>query len=112
VFAGLPEVADNTSSTVALFPGTIASAWACRNDIVAVGDISLRWMVPVTVAAGFCGATLLLVTPAHSFDPVIPWLLLLATFTFAFGVRAGENPRRTMRLGPDAVLAIQFVIAT
>ena len=111
VCAGLPEVAANASLHRRVVPGTIASTWACRNDIVAVGDIGLHRMVPVTVAGGLCGATPLLVTPAHLFGLVISWLLLLTTLTFAFGVRAGEIPRRTVRLGPGAVFAIQFVIA-
>ena len=32
---------------------------------------------------------LLLATPARLFDVVMPFLLLLATLTFAFGARAG-----------------------
>ena len=42
---------------------------------------------------------------------VIPWLLLLATLTFAFGARAGAALRRTVRIGPATLLAVQFVIS-
>ena len=31
VLAGLPPIAANASSTVALFPGTVASTWAYRD---------------------------------------------------------------------------------
>jgi hypothetical protein len=111
VFVGLPAVVANASSTVALFPGTIASTWAYRPDLASVGDIRLRAMLPVSVAGGFCGALLLLFTPAHLFDMVIPWLLLLATLTFAFGAQAGAALRRAVRIGPATLLAVQFVIS-
>jgi uncharacterized membrane protein YfcA len=111
VFAGLPAVVANASSTVALFPGTIASTWAYRRELVGVAGIPLGWMLAVTVAGGFCGALLLLFTPAHLFDVVIPWLLLLATLTFAFGARVGAALRRAVRIGPATLLAFQFVIS-
>ena len=111
VFAGLPPVIANASSTVALFPGTIASSWAYRRELTDVAGIRLRLMLPVTVAGGFCGALLLLVTPPHLFDVVIPWLLLLATLTFAFGARVGGTLRRAVRIGPATLLVVQFVIS-
>jgi uncharacterized protein len=111
VFVGLPPVIANASSTVALFPGTIASAWAYRGELIGIGSIKLRWMLLASVAGGFCGALLLLVTPPHLFDLVIPWLLLLATLTFAFGARVGTALRRAVRIGAKAVLVIQFLIS-
>ena len=111
VFAGLPPVAANASSTVALFPGTVASAWAYRSGFVDVGEVRLRWMLPVTVAGGLAGAILLLGTPTHVFDQVIPWLLLLATLTFVFGARLGAVLRRVVRVGPATLLVIQFLIS-
>jgi len=111
VVAGLPPVVANASSTVALFPGTIASTWAYRRELASVGEIRLRLMLPVTVLGGFCGAVLLLVTPAHLFDLVIPWLLLLATLTFAFGARVGTALRRVVRIGPATLMVVQFVIS-
>jgi uncharacterized protein len=111
VFVGLPPVVANASSTVALFPGTIASTWAYRRELASVGEIRLGPMLPVTIAGGFCGALLLLFTPTHLFDIVIPWLLLLATLTFAFGVRMGTALRRVVRVGPATLLVIQFVIS-
>jgi uncharacterized membrane protein YfcA len=111
VFAGLPPVVANASSTVALFPGTIASTLAYRRELASVGVIRLRLMLPVTVLGGFCGAVLLLVTPAHLFDLVIPWLLLLATLTFAFGARVGAALRRVVHIGLATLMGVQFVIS-
>ncbi len=54
---------------------------------------------------------MLLATPAGLFDTVIPFLLLLATLTFAFGDRAGIALRRIVRVGPGIFPVLQFVIA-
>jgi uncharacterized protein len=111
VAAGLPSVVANASSTVALFPGTLASTWAYRRKFIQPTTLRLRAMLPISLAGGFLGAVLLLATPARLFDMVIPFLLLLATLTFAFGSRAGLALRRVVRLGPRAVLPLQFVIS-
>jgi hypothetical protein len=53
----------------------------------------------------------LLATPTRLFDVVIPFLLLLATLTFAFGARAGLALRRVVRVGPAGLMALQFLIS-
>jgi uncharacterized protein len=111
VAAGLPPVLANASSTVALCPGTIASTFALRRDFAPVEGIGVRTMLPISLAGGLAGAALLLATPARLFDAVIPFLLLLATLTFAFGARAGLALRRVVRVGPGALPVIQFAIA-
>jgi uncharacterized membrane protein YfcA len=112
VLAGLPPVTANATSTVALFPGTVASSFAYRNDFgVGDGPIRLTLLAPISLAGGLAGAMLLLATPAHLFDVVIPWLLLLATLTFAFGARAGLALRRFIHIGPRALPVVQFVIS-
>ena len=65
VLAGLPPIAANATSTVALFPGTLASTWAYRDDLRGIGGISLRVLLPISVAGGLLGAMLLLVTPGR-----------------------------------------------
>ena len=111
VFAGLPPVIANASSTVALFPGTLASTFAYRRDLSGIGGFSLAVLAPISIAGGLLGAILLLATPAHLFDLVIPWLLLLATMTFAAGARAGMVLRRFVRIGPRALPLGQFAIS-
>ena len=56
VFTGLPPVIANASSTVALFPGTLASTWAYRRELTGTVDIRLRWMLPASIAGGLCAA--------------------------------------------------------
>jgi len=111
IMAGLPPVLANASSTVALFPGTVASTYAYRHEFRRESGVRVRTMLPVSVAGGLLGAALLLVTPARVFDAVIPFLLLLATLTFAFGARAGLLLRRFIHVGPGATLPLQFLIA-
>ena len=113
VAAGVPAVAANASSTVALVPGTLASAWAYttgpyRRGLVGFGGVRFRALLAASVAGGFAGAVLLLSTPAAAFDSIIPWLLLLATLVFAFGQRLGAVLRARVRLGRGAALAVQF----
>ena len=41
---------------------------------------------------------------------MIPWLLLLATLTFAGGRKFGDWLRRYVRIGRTALLVIQFIL--
>jgi uncharacterized membrane protein YfcA len=52
-----------------------------------------------------------LATPARLFNAAIPFLLQLATLTFASGERAGLALRRVVRVGPGSLPGTQFVIA-
>ena len=84
LFAGVPPVPANATSTVALWVGVTASGGAYRNRL----DISRRVMLPLvatSIAGGVIGAFLLLKTPAHTFMHVLPWLMLAATVLFVFG---------------------------
>ena len=111
VFVGLPSVAANASSTVALLPGTIASAWAWRRDFRPFEGIPLRTMILISLGGGLVGAVLLLVTPQHAFDVLLPWLLLIGTLAFAFGRPLGAVLRRRVRIGPGAVTGAQVPLA-
>jgi uncharacterized membrane protein YfcA len=111
IAAGVPSVAANASSTVALFPGGAASAWAYRDGLGAVGAASLKSLLLITFAGGAIGAMLLLYTPVTIFDVVLPWLLLLATLALSLGQKLGERLRRRWHIRPAAVLTIQFALA-
>src|SRR5213083_839368 len=87
VFTGVPSIVANATSTVALFPGALASAWAYRDDFKAIDKIPLKPALAVSIAGGVTGALLLLFTSQKTFDVIIPWLLLAATVVFALGPR-------------------------
>lgn len=110
IAVGVPSVRANASSTVALYPGGVASVWAYRHGLGPVANIPLKQLLYVTLTGGACGAVLLLATPTKAFDMVLPWLLLIATVALAFGNRIGEVLRRYCHIQPEMVLAIQFIL--
>jgi uncharacterized membrane protein YfcA len=75
---GLPPVTANASNSVALWPASLASAWAYRRELA-----RYRQHLPrLTLAAflgGALGGGLLLVTSNALFARLVPWLLLTAT---------------------------------
>ncbi len=84
LFAGVSPVAANATNTIALWPGSVASAVAYRREL---GDVK-RELVPLGTASlvgGIVGSVLLLRTSDHTFVLLIPWLLLFATLLFSFG---------------------------
>ncbi len=112
IAAGLPATAANASSTVALVPGTLASAWAYRDRMQGIGALSLKALLIVSAIGGLIGAVLLLVTPTRTFDVVLPWLLLVAFLMLAFGPRLRLwLDRHGHRIGPRWALFGQFLIA-
>lgn len=110
ILAGVPSVAANASSTVALFPGAVTSAWVYRHDLGGIGGLSLRLLLGCSLAGGLTGAILLLSTPVSTFDGLVPWLLLIATLAFTFGGRLGAALRRRMRIGRIPALGLQFLL--
>jgi hypothetical protein len=111
VFTGVPSIVANASSTAALVPGILASAWAYREDFRKSVNFPFWPLLIMTLAGGIVGALLLLYTPQRTFDSVIPWLMLAATLLFTFGARLTPILKRTFHIGPVAVVVIQFFIA-
>jgi uncharacterized membrane protein YfcA len=111
IFIGVPAVIANATSTVALLPGSFASAFSYRKGVASVEGISLRTLVIVSLIGGTAGAILLLVTPESIFVSLMPWLLLFATGMFAFGKNIGMALKRYIHFGFGALLGSQIVIA-
>lgn len=81
IFIGLPSIAANATSTVALLPGTMGSAAGYRQNI---GPVTrwLRLFAPVSLVGGLLGGILLVQTPSRIFDWLVPFLILFATILF------------------------------
>jgi uncharacterized membrane protein YfcA len=88
--AGLPATVGNASSTVALFPATLASAWAYRHDVQPLDGVGTGALLTLSLLGGLTGALLLLSTPERAFTLIVPWLLLAATIALALGPRLGH----------------------
>src|SRR6202050_1100602 len=68
IFTGVPSIIANASSTLALLPGSTASACAYREDFHKTEGFPVRAMLIVSVGGGITGALLLLFTPQKTFD--------------------------------------------
>jgi hypothetical protein len=80
--AGLPPVTANATNAVALWPASLAGAWAARASLRPLG----RYLIPLLLAGlagGLLGGLLLLAGGDDVFRVLIPWLLLAATALFA-----------------------------
>ena len=107
ILAGLDARAANLTSTVALFPGQIATAYAARDELRPTGGIGSGWLVGISIAGGAFGAMLLLTTPASVFAGLVPWLVLVATAIYAWSNFA-PRPVRARRIGPVGFGAAQL----
>ena len=87
VFAGVPPLAANATSAVAVSPGYLGSTLGFRPELRQLPAPMLLREVAVAAIGGLIGAGLLLLTPAKLFAGIVPWLLLLATALFALGPR-------------------------
>ncbi|HWE45121.1 MAG TPA: sulfite exporter TauE/SafE family protein [Caulobacteraceae bacterium] len=109
MFTGMDARAANITSTVALFPGQVATGLTGRKLVEGAEGLSFRMLVILSLAGGVVGALLLLSTPASFFALLVPWLVLFATGVFTWG---SFFPRKNARvLGPWAAGAAQFGIA-
>lgn len=110
IYAGINPVVANASSTVALFPASLTSAWKLRQDTGSFAGVSMVWMIVLTFLGGCLGAILLLYTPSKSFSFLVPWLLLTGSLAFAFGKQAGTWLRARIHIGSMLVLTGQFLL--
>lgn len=117
IFNGILPIPANATSTVALWPGSVASISAYRNKM----PWGIRILVPlvaVSLVGGMLGALLLLRTPQDTFLHMVSYLFLAATLLFTFGNRISNrlqqmiqrSSHRSMGLIVTAALA-QLLIA-
>ena len=90
---GVPPVVSNASNAVALWPGSLAGAWAFRRELKRFAK-SLPMLSVVAFIGGTAGGLLLLQTSNEAFSVLIPWLLLAATVLFAFSSQISALVKR------------------
>jgi uncharacterized membrane protein YfcA len=111
LWAGLDARAANITSTIALFPGQVTTALAGRAQVSGNAQLTVRELIVLSLIGGVVGAILLLLTPSHFFERLVPFLVLAATAIFAWG---SFRPRKTdvpVHLSRRALMASQFTIA-
>jgi uncharacterized membrane protein YfcA len=64
----------------------------------------------ITFTSGLLGSLLLVATPTHAFDLIIPWLLLIAFLAILFGKRAAEALRSRVTIGTRTLIAAQALL--
>jgi uncharacterized protein len=79
---GVPPIAANATSTVALWPGSISSMLGYRRELAGARTWAQRFAIP-SLLGGIVGAALLLLTSEKRFAELVPWLVLGATILFA-----------------------------
>lgn len=94
---GLTPTVANATSTVALWPGSLAGYWGFRSAIGPARLWLFRWLLP-SLLGGLLGAYLLLWTPERRFAELAPWLILFATLLFGFGQLSTRSPETQTNL--------------
>ncbi|MGE0241150.1 MAG: sulfite exporter TauE/SafE family protein, partial [Parvibaculaceae bacterium] len=87
IYTGVPPVAANATSAIAVFPGYLGGAIGFKNEIAAYDGKRLLRIVVFTAVGGLMGSALLLVSSNEAFSVMVPFLLAAATLAFAFGDR-------------------------
>jgi uncharacterized membrane protein YfcA len=81
IFLGLPAIAANATSTVALLPGALASLFGYRQEVREHRHWLKTLFLP-SLVGGAIGSVLLLRTPEKTFELLAPILILFATILF------------------------------
>ncbi|MBN8242552.1 sulfite exporter TauE/SafE family protein [Nitratireductor aquimarinus] len=102
VYTGVPVVAANATSAVAVFPGYLGGALGFRSELAAFDRSRLLRIAGLTAIGGLIGSLLLLVSSNEAFSLVVPFLLAAATLIFAFGARIQTWARRHGSGGGEA----------
>lgn len=110
LYAGVPPIMANASSTVALYPGSLAGAWEYRAFLKPLDKVPMQGMILTTFVGGCLGAWLLLNTPSANFSQMVPWLLLIGSVVFAFGKDLGMFLKKRVVIGRTTVLFVQFLL--
>src|SRR5512142_1436250 len=79
---GLPSIVANATSTAGIWPGGLGSIWGFRRELRRA-DRRMVALSATFLLGGLLGALLLRATSAHTFDRIVPFLILFATTLFA-----------------------------
>ena len=95
---GVPAVAANATSTVALWPGGLSSMLGYRDALRGARGWARVLVVP-SLLGGLIGAWLLTRSTDAQFKAVVPWLVLAGTVLFMMQKRVGAWLRHRIGIG-------------
>jgi hypothetical protein len=104
---GLPSPVANATNALAMSPGSLASAWAYRQEIAAQGRLAALLCAP-TIVGAVIGAVLMRLTPERLFDAIVPLLVFGATVVLLL---QGLASRRAQEAPASAPLSRRRVAA-
>jgi uncharacterized protein len=117
IFTGVLPIPANATSTVALWPGSVAALGAYRKRLPRTARV-LAALTLASVVGGMLGAVLLLHTPQATFMHLVSYLFGVATLLFTFGKKLAEKVHRLVHaVGPPSwpvitsVALLQLAIA-
>ena len=84
LYAGVPAVSANATSTFAMWPASLSSAVAYRREISRAWAWTAR-LGAISLVGGLLGGLLLVRTSDSGFLQLLPWLMVLAAATFTLG---------------------------
>src|SRR5947209_3076951 len=94
LFTGILPINANATSTVALWPGSVASTGAYREELAKQDRTRLFVLGGTSLIGGVLGAVLLLRTSQTTFVRLVPYLLLVATLLFTFSAPIMDRVRK------------------
>src|SRR6185295_19834092 len=90
IFTGVPVLNANATSTIALWPGSIASAYTYRRKLQVKRSLLISFTA-ISIAGSIGGTSLLLLTPPDVLRSLVPYLMLSATLLLIFKNRIDKN---------------------
>jgi uncharacterized membrane protein YfcA len=111
------SVLANGTSTLALFPGSIAGAWGFRKEVALTPRPTLWLLMVPSLIGGVIGTLLVVNFEERYFKMMVPWLILAAALLFLFqpliakatgSHAAAHRPHGTVLIG---VVFFQFLVA-
>lgn len=116
---GVAPIAANATSTVALWPGSLASMVGYRKELQGAETWAVRLAVP-SILGGLTGALLLLATGDDQFRALVPWLVFGAAVLFtlqgpvmSWVRRRIAAPHAEKPIAPTwGMVAVQYLVGT
>lgn len=110
------SVAANATSTVSLFPGSIAATWGYRREMKGLGHWVAPLMIP-SIIGSIVGTWLVVTQPEKIFQEMVPWLILTASALFLLQpaiskwTGIGQPHAQPSKFILAGIIGFQFLIA-